>query len=255
MSFRFASLGSGSSGNATLVAFNEYFILIDCGFSRLEIEKRISKLNVHPGQLKAIMVTHEHGDHAGGVYSLASKYSIRVIGTSGTLCGANLADRQLEVTEIRNYAPFRIEGFAIYPFPVPHDASEPSQFVIEAGDKKFGILTDCGSKTPHVVEMLSGCDALLVEFNHDLVMLNQSRYPVSLKNRVASNYGHLDNGAAIDILRSIDRSRLKYVMAGHLSKENNNPTLVREIIENTLNLTSDSVALASQDDVSSWVEI
>jgi len=103
--------------------------------------------------------------------------------------------------------------------------------------------------------MLSGCDALLVEFNHDLVMLNQSRYPVSLKNRVASNYGHLDNGAAIDILQSIDRSRLKHVMAGHLSKENNNPTLVREIIENTLNLTSGSVAIASQDDVSSWVEI
>ena len=127
--------------------------------------------------------------------------------------------------------------------------------MIEVGDKKFGILTDCGSKTPHVVEMLSGCDALLIEFNHDLVMLNQSRYPMSLKNRVASKYGHLDNGAAIDILRSIDRSRLKYVMAGHLSKENNNPTLVREIIESTLNLTSDSVALASQDDVSSWVEI
>jgi len=137
LSFRFASLGSGSSGNATLVAFNESFILIDCGFSRLEIEKRIDKFDVHPGQLKAIMVTHEHGDHSGGVYSLASKYSIRVIGTSGTLIGANLVDRQLEVSEIRNYSPFQIEGFEIYPFPVPHDASEPSQFVIAVGDKKI----------------------------------------------------------------------------------------------------------------------
>jgi len=255
LSFRFASLGSGSSGNATLVAFNETVILIDCGFSRAEIEKRMAKFNVHPAQLKAIIVTHEHGDHAGGVYSLASKYSIRVIGTSGTLSGANLADRQLEVSEIRNYAPFRIVDLEIYPFPVPHDASEPSQFVIADGNKKFGILTDCGSKTPHVVEMLSGCNALLVEFNHDLAMLNQSRYPVSLKNRVASNYGHLDNGTAIDILRSIDKSRLEYVMAGHLSKENNDPTLVREMIENDLNLTSDAVAIASQDDVSGWVQI
>ena len=255
MSFRFASLGSGSSGNATLVAFNDAIVAIDCGFSRLEMEKRLAKLNLHPSQLKAIMVTHEHGDHAGGVYSLASKYSLPVIGTSGTLHGANLVERRLEISEIRNYDSFRIDDLKIYPFPVPHDAREPSQFVIAVGDKKFGILTDCGSKTPHVVEMLSGCDAVLVEFNHDLVMLNQSRYPMSLKDRVASNYGHLDNGTAIDILRSIDKDRLKYVMAGHLSKENNKPTLVREIIEDTLNLTSDSVGIASQGDVSSWVEI
>ena len=255
MNLRFASLGSGSSGNATLVGTNSNLILIDCGFSKIEAERRLGELNVKANELDAIMVTHEHGDHAGGVYSLASRHSIPVFGTSGTLAGANLNRERLDVCEIHNYEPFHVGDLYVVPFPVPHDAREPSQLVVSVGKRKLGILTDCGAKTSHLLEMLNGCDALLIEFNHDSNKLKQSRYPASLKSRVASDYGHLDNDTALDILQSLNLDRLKPLMACHLSIENNSPTLVKELIKQSIDLANCSVTIADQDNVSGWIEI
>ncbi|MBI4998261.1 MAG: MBL fold metallo-hydrolase [Rhodocyclales bacterium] len=250
---RFASLGSGSRGNALVVEAGRTRILLDCGFGPRELARRLARAGLAPGDLDAILVTHEHADHVGGVAACARRYAIDVFLTHGTLGAAPLADVSVEV--IDGHTPFAIGDIEVLPFPVPHDAREPTQFVFADGARQLGVLTDAGCVTPHMVEMLSGCAALVIECNHDAAMLAAGRYPPHLKRRIAGRFGHLDNAAAADLLARVDRSRLRHVVAAHLSQENNTPALAMAALAAVLDCAPDWLAVADQDSGCDWRQL
>lgn len=217
---RFASLGSGSKGNATLVCNGKTRLLIDCGFSLKELEVRIARLQLTPGDLAGVLLTHEHSDHMRGVGPLARKYALPVYMTPGTHMSRKfgvLPDLRL----IEQYQSFTVGSIRVQPVAVPHDAQEPSQFVFYDAGLKLGILTDLGSITATVLDAYQGCDGLLVEANHDPVMLACGAYPQSLKSRVAGQWGHLSNAQTASLLAQLDTSRLQQLVVGHISQRNN----------------------------------
>lgn len=223
---RFASLGSGSRGNATLVEAGSTRVLIDCGFSAREAARRLHRLGLDGGALSAILVTHEHGDHIAGVGQLARRFGVPVYATPGTLAaGAGALGPLPAVTRISPHEPFAIGAIEVTPMVVPHDAREPCQFVLGDGARRLGVLTDAGSITRHVVELLAECDALVLEFNHDPALLARSPYPPALRARIAGDLGHLSNAQAAELLNRIDTSRLRQMVPAHLSETNNTPAL------------------------------
>ena len=247
MSFKFASLWSGSQGNGLLVSSDEAQVLVDCGFSILETERRLERLHVDAAEIDAVLVTHEHGDHVGGVAGFAKKYSLPVYCTPGTFLASPKLSNLNSVQPINGYASFKIKNLLIEPYPVPHDAREPSQFTITCAQDKLGILTDCGSITPHMERQLTGCSALFIEFNHDEEMLKRSQYPLTLKERILGRYGHISNSDAVQLLGRIKGPQLQYVVAAHLSKENNDPNLVRSLIAQSLGWNEEHIDIATQE--------
>ena len=173
---RFASLGSGSAGNALLVEAGATCLMLDCGFGLRETVTRLLRVGRQPGDLDGIVVTHEHGDHVGGVFRLARKYEIPVWLTHGTWSGCRIDDAGLDLRIIDSHRSFAVGDFELAPFPVPHDAREPVQYVFSAAGLRLGVLTDVGETTPHICAMLSGCDGLVLEFNHDAGLLAGRRY-------------------------------------------------------------------------------
>jgi phosphoribosyl 1,2-cyclic phosphodiesterase len=253
---RFALLGSGSRGNATLVEEGDTCLLIDCGFSVREVERRLARLGSSAERLSAILVTHEHHDHLAGVGALSRKYRIPVWLSAGT--GAAGAKRLGEVPQrslLNCHSDFAIDGLSLHPFPVPHDAREPCQFVFSNGDKRLGLLTDTGRSTQHIERQLDGCDALILESNHDLQMLADGPYPPALQARVGGNLGHLSNDQAAEILQRIDTGSLQHVVAAHLSEKNNLPELAVETLSEALDCEREWIALADQDEGLGWREI
>ncbi len=255
---RFASLGSGSRGNATLVQQGDTCLLIDCGFSARETERRLARLKLSPEQLTAVLVTHEHGDHINGVGPLARKYQLPVWATGGTFSADRLGDGvrgKTLVQRICSHSTFTIGDIEVQPFPVPHDAREPCQFVLGNGDKRLGLLTDVGSRTPHIEAQLSGCEALILECNHDRELLANGEYPASLKRRVAGDHGHLSNRQAADILRGLDSGKLSQLVAAHLSEKHNTPQLARQALAEALDCESQWVQVAVQDTGLGWRDV
>ena len=251
---RGALAGSGSAGNALLVAAGDTRLLVDCGYSIKALEERLQDLALSPGELDAILVTHEHDDHLGGVLPLARRYELPVYWTRGTALAARERHGDTAVgREFSPHTPFRIADIEIQPVPVPHDAREAVQFVFTHAGCKLGLLTDLGAITPHVLEAYAGCDALCLEFNHDPALLQSSAYPSSLKRRIAGNYGHLSNAQSSDLLARLDRSRLRHVVAAHLSERTNRPELVAECLEGGLDGTRWEIA--RQDAVVPWFEV
>ncbi len=251
---RFASLGSGSKGNATLVQVNKTCVLIDCGFSLRETEARLSRYGIEAGQLDAILITHEHGDHVRGAGPLARKYNIPLWATRGTYSKAVLGVLpRLHYLDVQQR--FEVQDLAIQTYPVPHDAREPCQFVFSDGQQRFGMLTDAGMITPHIETQLDGCDALLLECNHDLSMLEQGPYPFSLKQRVAGRLGHLSNKQTALLLAALDHTRLKHLVIAHLSEQNNTPALACDALVEVTGCERDWINIASQDNGFDWCEI
>jgi len=243
---RFASLGSGSEGNGLVVEAGRTRILVDCGFGIRETTARLARLGLVPGDLAAILVTHEHSDHVGGVAGFAARHDIPVWITFGTL-GA-VAERLSGVPRVFGFDAhdaFAVDEIEVRPFPVPHDARDPAKFV----------LTDLGVTTPHVEASLSGCNALVLECNHDEAMLAGGRYPYPLKQRIAGRLGHLCNEAAADLLRAIDATRLVHVVAAHLSKENNTPGLARAALAGALGCAADWIGIADQATGFDWRDV
>lgn len=253
---RFASLGSGSDGNSLIVEAGETRVLVDCGFTLTETVTRLGRLGLAPGDLAAILVTHEHSDHVGGVGRLARRYDIPVHLTYGTLVALGATGSMMpRVSLIDSHTPFAIGDLEIHPYPVPHDAREPSQFVFSDGDRRLGLLTDTGDSTPHIERMLSGIDALVLECNHDLALLMNGPYPPTLKRRISGRYGHLDNNTAARILCGIDCSRLQHFIAAHLSVQNNTPELARTAVAAALNCDGAWVSIATQSGGLPWRQI
>jgi len=252
---RFASLGSGSAGNALLVESGTSRLLLDCGFGLRETVARLLRLEVSPADLSGILVTHEHGDHVGGVFRLARKYGLPVWLTHGTWAACRQTDEGLDLRIIDSHRSLSIGELEVQPFPVPHDAREPVQYVFSAGGCRLGVLTDIGEITPHVCAMLAACDGLVLECNHDAGMLARSTYPASLKRRIAGRYGHLENSAAAALLRRIDCSRLQHVIAAHLSERNNLPELAISAVVEALGCDRDWVGVATPESGFAWREL
>lgn len=252
---RFASLGSGSAGNALLVEAGADCLLLDCGFSLRETLARLARLGRAPEALSGILVTHEHGDHIGGVFRLARKYALPVWLTHGTWVACREGDAGLDLRIIDSHRPFAIGEIEVQPFPVPHDAREPVQYVFAAGACRLGVLTDIGEITPHVRAMLAGCNGLVLECNHDAEMLARSAYPASLKRRIASRYGHLENAVAARLLTEIDCSRLQHLVAAHLSERTNSPERVLDAVVAALGCDRDWLGVATPESGFAWREI
>jgi phosphoribosyl 1,2-cyclic phosphodiesterase len=248
---RFASLGSGSRGNATLVEYQGTLVMIDCGFSCRETERRMARLGCHPAELAALLVTHEHGDHVRGVAPLARKYGFPVWLTHGTRHMLRDADMP-GLQDMQTAARIDIGDLRIQPFTVPHDAREPCQFTLQAGSLRLGLLTDTGSVTPHIVASLGACDALLLECNHDSAMLANGPYSRSLQQRVGGPLGHLSNAQAAALLAQLDTTRLQHLVAAHLSDKNNQPALARTALASAMDCEPDWIGIADQEAGMDW---
>ncbi len=252
---RFASLGSGSRGNATLVQAGETCLLVDCGYSLREFESRCRELGVEAGAIDALLVTHEHGDHLKGVGALARRHGLPVWMTHGTFRNGRCGDIP-DLHLFGSHTPcFRIGEIEVRPYTVPHDAREPSQFVFRHRDRRLGLLTDAGSITPHMSAVLDGVDALLLECNHDRGMLLEGPYPPSLKARVGGDYGHLSNDQAAQLLAGIDHGRLQHLVLGHLSEKNNHPELAQAAMLKVSEALEAVLSLLSQDRCSGWLTL
>lgn len=252
---RFASLGSGSAGNALVVESGATRLMLDCGLGLRETVARLCKLGLEPEQITGILVTHEHDDHASGAFRLAAKYRLPVWITHGTLRASkrHLPDSaDIRIHVIDSHTAFSVDAIEIHPYPVPHDAEEPVQYVFHDGNHKIGILTDAGSSTPHIENMLSGCHALALECNHDLDMLMNGPYAWSLKQRVRSSQGHLDNDTSASLLARLDNSKLQHIIAAHLSEKNNSPELARAALARALGCEDTWVGVAGQADGFDW---
>lgn len=250
---RFASIGSGSEGNGLVVEAGGTRILVDCGFGVRDTAKRLARIGVAPDSLSAIVVTHEHSDHVGGVPAFAGKHGIPVWLTFGTLSA--VAERMAGLPHVYGFDShdaFAIGDLEVMPFPVPHDAREPVQFVISDGCHRLGILTDIGVITPCVEASLTGCDALVLECNHDLELLAGSDYPHSLKQRIAGRFGHLHNEGAAALLAALDTSRLQHIVAAHLSQQNNTPAKARAALAGALACAADWIGIADQAEGFAW---
>lgn len=255
---RFASLGSGSRGNATIVVCGKTCLMLDCGFTLKETQARLASLGLEASELSGIVMTHEHGDHVRGVGPLARKFGLPVWMTSGTWLAVQRQNGVGPLPELHLFsahARFEIDDILVEPFPVPHDAQEPSQFVFSNGDQRLGVLTDTGSATPHIEANLSHCDALMLECNHDRKMLFGGDYPQSLKERIASRMGHLDNEASGAILSRLDTSRLQHMVIAHISEKNNTPALARAALGRVLGCGGSDIDIAGQDDGLPWREL
>lgn len=252
---RFASLGSGSGGNGLVVEAGATRVLIDCGFGVEETARRLERLGLQPADLAGILVTHEHSDHLDGAVPFARRHGLRVWMTYGTLRAAGDGEPRDVVEVIDSHTAFAVGDLHVQPFPVPHDAREPVQFVVGDGARRLGVLTDLGTPTRHVESMLSGCDALVLECNHDTDLLAGGPYPAFLKARIAGPFGHLANAAAAAILAAIDRSRLRHVVAAHLSEQNNQPALAQAALAAALGCAPDWVQVAAQDAGFGWREL
>ena len=227
MAFSVVVLGSGSSGNATLLSHSKGKVLLDAGLSGREICRRATSLGVYPESIKAIVVTHEHKDHTQGIRVLAKKFRVPVYISDPTLEVLGITQDLPARERIESGREFCVAGMTFMPFAVPHDSVDPLGFVVSACGQKLGVAMDLGYVSALVRERLFGCDGLIIESNHDLEMLKIGPYPWALKQRVMSRQGHLSNEAVAKFLTEDFDGRARYIFLAHLSKNNNHPDLAR----------------------------
>ncbi len=256
---RFCSLGSGSAGNATLVearsGTTSSRLLIDCGFTQRELGIRLARAGLGPADLDAIFITHEHGDHIGCALAFARRHRIPLWMSRGTWRAVGEPDLPGLLSFARDGDRVAVGDLQMQPYTVPHDAQEPLQLCFSDGMLRLGVLTDAGSINEHLLDSLRNCHALLLECNHDLDMLAASRYPASLKMRIAGRYGHLSNDTAADILAACLHDGLRHVVAAHLSRENNSPELALQALSRVMGAAPRELRVAGQDWGFDWIEL
>lgn len=247
---RFRSLASGSSGNATLIEGSDGLhrtrVLVDCGLGLRQLIARLAVEGIGPADLDGIFITHEHGDHIGCAPMLVARYGVPLWTSAGTAQYAAFAGLESALNLVRDGQVFAIGGLQLHPFTVPHDAREPLQLRCTDGDRVLGLMTDIGHVTGHALAALAGCHALVLESNHDVELLAQSRYPDFLKRRVGGQHGHLSNVQAAAALGALRHDRLNTVVAAHLSERNNRPELVSRAFAAVLGCGEADVLLAER---------
>ena len=250
---KFASLGSGSKGNATIIDTENGCLMIDCGFSIKETTRRLERVGKSPQDISAILVTHEHSDHWKGVLPFASKFSIDVYATAGCYRAVNVSPATSELLKvICSHSEFMINNVHVLPIPVPHDANEPVQYILSYDQYRLGILTDVGNITPYIIQQYNNCTGLLVEANHDIELLQAGAYPKFLKDRVAGQWGHLNNHQTASLLSAIDQQSIQKLVIGHISESNNNSARVKQAIEDVFP-RSEKIIYANQNEGFDWV--
>lgn len=259
---RFASLGSGSSGNATLVESCTHDspratrVLVDCGLPLRQLEHRLAARGLSAADIDAVFVTHEHSDHVGGVLALQRRHGTPVWASAGTWAHATAKAADRPGCEFaRDGEPITIGSLTLRPFAAPHDAAEPLQLTCSDGRHRIGILTDIGEPTDAVARALQGCDALLLETNHDAALLAAGSYPAWLKRRVGGPRGHLANSQSAALLDACRHSGLRHVVAAHLSQQNNRPELALSALRGALGSTATHLTVADATAGCEWVEI
>jgi phosphoribosyl 1,2-cyclic phosphodiesterase len=252
---RFATLGSGSRGNATLIESGSTRLLVDNGFGVRELESRLGVLGVEPDSIEALLLTHEHGDHSRGVVALANRYGVSVWTTPGTWRALGAP----EVPSLRLFSghdgAVRLGPIRVLPYPIPHDAREPVQFVFECSGGRLGMLTDAGAVTAHIRGVLADCDALILECNHDLGLLRCGPYPPALQRRVGGPFGHLSNLQAAELLDQLSSAGIRHLCLAHISEKNNSPDRVMAAIRGVSESLAARARLALQDGPGPWVEV
>ncbi|MEJ2541918.1 MAG: MBL fold metallo-hydrolase [Gemmatimonadota bacterium] len=234
---RVAVLGSGSRGNAILVETGDSRILVDAGFSARDLARRMNQLGVDPDSLEGIVITHDHSDHTRGMGVFARRHGTPLYLTDGTrtVC-ADLLRGQETIVPYRAGVPFRVGAFTVEPFLTVHDAHEPVGVAVvdPDGPARLGVATDLGRPTAGIRHALSRCDILVLEANHDEVLLQMAPYPWSVKSRIRSSHGHLSNRAAARFASELHHEGLLAVVLAHLSAESNRPEMARRVVGQAL---------------------
>ncbi|MDR0933960.1 MAG: MBL fold metallo-hydrolase [Burkholderiaceae bacterium] len=255
----FSSLGSGSKGNALLVSASDGVtatrVMLDCGFGLRETERRLARAGIAPASLSAIIITHEHSDHAGSVFQFAARHRLQVWMSHGTFHALERKSHVENICFCRDGDTFAVGDLQFTAFTIPHDAREPLQFHVTDGNSKLGMLTDAGQITPHLTLALKGCDALMIECNHDVQMLADSSYPGFLKARIKGAHGHLSNDDAARCIEEVDRTRLKKIIGAHLSQQNNRPELALGKLKEAAKGSGAEIILASQEGGFGWMTV
>lgn len=242
MSLFITSLNSGSNGNCYFIGNGHEAVLVDVGISCREIEKRMARLNLPMGMLKAIFISHEHADHIRGVVVLARKYRLPVYITASTLKNSPISLEDELVKSFIEHQPVSIGSLSITGFLKLHDASEPHSFIVEGNGIKIGVLTDIGSACEQVIHYFKQCNAAFLEANYDDEMLENGRYPFYLKERIRGHKGHLSNKQALDLFVEHKPAFMSHLFLSHLSKDNNSPQLVHQLFSNHAGNTNIVVA-------------
>ncbi len=248
---RFCSLGSGSEGNALVVEATDGFtttrVLLDNGFNGRQLRLRLARCGLELDDLDAIVLTHEHSDHVGGVNALLRQRSVPVYCSAGTASAVGVQSTVVVTGEV-----VAVGLLQVVPFAVAHDAAEPLQYVFSDGARRLGVVTDIGAPDAQVFAALDGVDALVLECNHDAELLHASTYPAFLKARILGDRGHLSNAQAAQLLARLDRQRLRCVAAAHLSRRNNRPELAQAALAAAIGISLDEVLVADQDAGLAW---
>ena len=251
---RVSVLGSGSRGNSVLIEVGRKRLLVDCGFSCRELERRCSARGVELRSVDAILLTHEHQDHCRGARQIWKRHGIPIFATQGT--AGDKALRRVPLQPLLPGERQEIAGFEVESFPVPHDAREPVGLVVESSSgSRIGVLADSGRIPRHALSVLRRLHGLILESNHDPGMLRTGPYPWALKQRVAGGEGHLSNDEAAQAMDQIADDTLQWVVAYHLSEVNNMPVLAERALSSALARTGSSarVELAAQSRPTPWL--
>ena len=264
---RLCSIASGSSGNCIYVGTDATHILVDVGISGKKAETGLNTLGLTCRDIDGIFITHEHIDHISGLGVLARKYGIPIFATKGTIAAikqtksVGTIDEDLFQT-ISAEEKLTVKDMTLNPMQISHDAAEPVAYRIRHGKKKLAIITDLGTYNDYTVECLKGMDALFLEANHDVNMLQVGPYPYYLKQRILGNRGHLSNELSGRLLSELLHDKMQAVVLGHLSKENNLPELAYETVrleitmaENEYKATDFPISVANRSEVSSLIHI
>ena len=259
---RFTSLGSGSSGNATLVearpreGARPTRVLVDCGLGPRQLATRLATRGLLVTDIDAVFVTHEHSDHVGGVLALQRRHGLPVWASQGTWSRATAKADPAPTCHIALDGQTIVVGtLSLQPFAVPHDAAEPLQLTVSDGRHRIGILTDIGEPTAAVAQALQGCDAMLLETNHDPALLESGAYPAWLKRRIAGKRGHLANSQSAALLDACRHGGLRHIVAAHLSQQNNRPELALAALRGALGAAATAVTVADAAAGCAWIEI
>ncbi|MBQ9632593.1 MAG: MBL fold metallo-hydrolase [Lachnospiraceae bacterium] len=261
------SIASGSSGNCICVGNDTDHVFVDCGISGRRIEEGANAMGYTTSDMDGILVTHEHLDHIAGLGVVARRYGLPIYATRGTIAAIKQTKKVGTIDDglfrvVQADQDFWIGSIRVHPIEISHDAAEPVAYVLKDEKSSVGVLTDLGIFNDYIVENMKGLDAVLVEANHDIRMLEAGAYPYHLKRRIASEIGHLSNEMSGQLLGRILHDGMKRILLGHLSKENNYEALCMETVSLEITLGDNpykakdfSIAVAARDRVSERIVV